>query len=109
MTIEFRRKFPFVFRVVYPKHEETMPVGEREAFFRVLDQMVRLRPEWLPLKRVSGWSELLFQYDFQSSAFQRYAGMELVFLDRERVAYHRLPGALPDGAGHVPAGQYRFR
>lgn len=43
---------------------------------------------------------------FKHSDFIKYNGLELVIIDKSLMTYHRLPGAKPNGTGHVSRGQH---
>jgi hypothetical protein len=43
---------------------------------------------------------------FKHDDYVKYNGLEIVIIDKAQMTYHRLPGAKPNGGGHVDIGNH---
>jgi hypothetical protein len=91
------------------KARERSP-GEFARLFRYLSELNRydaaLLPSLVPLSAPAGQFAL---FEFHDPELRIYSGLEFIVFDERRYLYYRLPGALPNGAGHVAPGRYHVR
>lgn len=84
--------------------------GEYARLYAYLSELRAHAPSRLSsIAAIPGLPGQLALLEFRDPGLRVYSGLEIVLFDDRRYLYYRMPGARPNGGGHVAPGTYRVR
>jgi len=90
-----------------PENQDEVDYNDHQDFFDIVHSMLRYEPRLVPwFYPFPGIEGRYIIAAFFTETFGRYDGLEIGIIQRDRMSYHWLPGALAGGLGFVEPGDY---